>query len=182
MTRNKSGQSIITKYHYRNGSSHDQPHEDGVIPISSIEFDYKPNFFPPSPDTRIEEGNLFTNMEKMIEVWKRLEQQEGRHPKMVDVDIVGGGGDINSLDLDIEQLKKISTHSKLKGRLEGRSSNSGLESDKMTVPADDMENHLEKIEESGLISSPNTILHESGWRPLVLGSVVGPGDSEWRPA
>lgn len=175
----KSIYTLLTKCHYRNNSSHDQPQEDGVIPISSIEFDYKPNSFSP-PDTQVEEGNLFTNMEKMIEVWKRLEQQEGRHPKMVDVDIVGGGGDINSLDLDIEQLKKISTHSKL-----SRSSISDLESDGMIVPASNMENgeKEEKEEkESGLIENPNTILQESGWRPLVLGTVPEPEDSEWRPA
>ena len=125
----------------------------------------------------MEEGNLFTNMEKMIEVWKRLEQQEGRHPKMVDVDIVSGGGDINSLDLDIEQLKKISTHSKL-----SRNSTSDLGSDEMIVPASKMENGEKEEKESGLIENPNTILQESGWRPLVLGSVPKPDDSEWRPA
>ena len=167
-------------HHYRNGSSPQWTFSEDLIPISSIEFDYKPNI-QPATDTQIEEGNLYTNMEKMIEVWKHLDSQEGRHPKMVDVDIIGGGGDINSLDLDREQLVKISSHSKHKGELQSRSSNPDIESDKMTVPADDMENHVKTDSGAGLVHSPNTILQESGWRPLLLGSLLS--DSQrWRPS
>ena len=125
-------------------------------------------------------------MEKMIEVWKHLDLQEGRHPKMVDIDIIGGGGDINSLDLNIEQIAKIANHSKLKGELKGRSSNSDR---KRTLPTDDIENHLDDGEDksehqSELIQNPNSILQESGWTPLVIGSLPGyRGERRggWRP-
>ena len=121
-------------------------------------------------------------MEKMIEVWKHLDLQEGRHPKMVDIDIIGGGGEINSLDLDLEQIAKIANHSKLlKEELKGRSS-------KRTLPADDIENHLEAGEDksepqSGLIQNPNSRLQESGWTPLVIGSLPGLIEKRdgWRP-
>ena len=147
---------------------------DETIPISSIEFDYKPSIA--QPPAQIEEGNLYTNMEKMIEVWKHLDLQEGRHPKMVDIDIIGGGGDINSLDLDLEQIAKIANHSKLlKGELKGRSSNTDR---KRTLPTDDIENHLDDGEDKsepqpGLIQNPNSILKESGWTPLVISSLPG---------
>ena len=121
-------------------------------------------------------------MEKMIEVWKHLDLQEGRHPKMVDIDIIGGGGEINSLDLDLEQIAKIANHSKLlKEELKGRNS-------KRTLPADDIENHLEAGEDKsepqpGLIQNPNSRLQESGWTPLVIGSLPGLSERKggWRP-
>merc|ERR1712241_1437137 len=110
-----------------------------------------------------------------IEVWKHLDLQEGRHPKMVDIDIIGGGGDINSLDLDKEQIAKIANHSKLKRELKGKNSK--------TLPADDIENHLDDGEdksEPGLIQNPNSILQESGWKPLVIGSLPGLGErKDW---
>ena len=156
-------------YHYRNDSSLHLAHSDDAIPISSIEFDYRPNFNKPTTDSKIEQGNLYTNMEKMIEVWKHLDLQEGRHPKMVDVDIIGGGGDINSLDLNIEQLHKISNLSKRKREMKGRSSSSPMESEKMTLPTEDIEKHVDEEDEVvGFIQNPNSILRESGWTPLVL--------------
>ena len=105
---------------------------------------------------------------------------------MVDIDIIGGGGEINSLDLDLEQIAKIANHSKLlKEELKGRSS-------KRTLPADDIENHLEAGEDksgpqSGLIQNPNSRLQESGWTPLVIGSLPGLSERRgerrggWRP-
>ena len=125
-------------------------------------------------------------MEKMIEVWKHLDLQEGRHPKMVDIDLIGGGGDINSLDLDLEQIAKIANHSKLLRReLKGRNSNTDR---KRTLPTDDIENHLDDGEDKsepqpGLIQNPNSILKESGWTPLVIGSLPGYREMRggWRP-
>ena len=155
-------------YHYRTNSSHHLTHSDDAIPISSIEFDYRPNFYKPTTGSKIEQGNLYTNMEKMIEVWKHLDLQEGRHPKMVDVDIIGGGGDINSLDLNIEQLQKISNLSKRKGELKGRSSTSSIESEKKTLPTEDIEKHEDEVDEVEFIQNPNSILRESGWTPMVL--------------
>ena len=104
---------------------------------------------------------------------------------MVDIDIISGGGDINSLDLDMEQIAKIANHSKLKGELKGRNSNSER---KRTLPADDIENHLDDGEKKsepkpGLIQNPNSILKESGWTPLVIGSLPGLSERRdgWRP-
>ena len=103
---------------------------------------------------------------------------------MVDIDIIGGGGDINSLDLNMEQIAKIATHSKLlKGELKGRGSNR-----KRTLPTDDIENHLDDGEDKsepqpGFIQNPNSRLQESGWTPLVIGSLPGLIEKRdgWRP-
>ena len=105
---------------------------------------------------------------------------------MVDIDIIGGGGDINSLNLDMEQIAKIANHSKLlKGELKGRNSNSDR---KRTLPTDDIEHHLDDGEDksepqSGLVQNPNSILQESGWTPLVIGSLPGLSERRdgWRP-
>ena len=155
--------------------------DDDTIPISSIEFDYKPNA-PKIQSRHSDVGNLYENMAKQMAAF--LEIQESRHPKMVDVlltnethvDVIAGGDDDNILDLsnvpmvnDVTNnlpVNDIESHGNTK--FEGRTpTNTKFEGSKPR-----------NINQStSLVDNPNKTLLESGWAPLMVIDSL-PGDTD----
>lgn len=115
------------------------------FPISSIEFDYKPNAPRVTRPRNSDVGNLYENMAKQLAAF--LDIKESRHPKMVDVtltnethvDIIAGGDDDGSLD--ISDLHDLSSNS---------------------LPVTDIESH------GNLVKTPNKRMGESEWEPLMV--------------
>ena len=116
------------------------------FPISSIEFDYKPNA--PTVTRHSDVGNLYENMAKQLAAF--LDIKESRHPKMVDVtltnethvDIIAGGDDDGSLD--ISHLDNLSGNS---------------------LPVLDIESHGDN---NLLVKTPNERIGDSEWEPLMV--------------
>ncbi len=145
--------------HFSRGTHHDIPRRlgDDTIPISSIEFDYKPA----APQVRGRTsgvGNLYENMAKQMAAFLDtglLSNKQSRHPKMVDVtmtnkthvDILPGGGGDSLLNLNtIRKVKEVSN----------------------SININDMETHGGGggRRDKPLVSSPNKTIKESGWAPL----------------
>ena len=132
---------------------------DDTIPISSIEFDYKPA----APQIRGRNswgvGNLYENMAKQMAAFLDtglLSNKQSRHPKMVDVamtnkthvDILPGGDGDTLLNLD--RVRKVKTVSN-------------------SININDMESHGGGGGNAKpLVSSPNQTIKESGWSPLIV--------------
>lgn len=147
--------------HFSRGTDHDTPRRlgDDTIPISSIEFDYKPA----APQVRGRTsgvGNLYENMAKQMAAFLDtglLSNKHSRHPKMVDVtmtnkthvDILPGGGGDSLLNLNtIRRVKEVSN----------------------SININDMETHGGGGggRDKPLVSSPNKTIKESGWAPLMV--------------
>ena len=129
---------------------------DDTIPISSIEFDYKPA----APQIRGRTsgvGNLYENMAKQMAAFLDtglFSNKQSRHPKMVDVtltnkthvDILPGGDGDTLLNLDtVTNVKEVSN----------------------SININDMETHG-GVGDTSLVSSPSQTIRESGWSPLMM--------------
>ena len=159
---------------------------DDTIPISSIEFDYKPAAPQIRGRTSSGVGNLYENMAKQMAAFLDtglLSNKQSRHPKMVDVtmtnsthvDILPGGEDDSLLDLNtIRKVEAVSN----------------------SININDIETHGGGGRDEPLVSSPNQTIKESGWSPLMLsdslptqGDIYSGGDkllkrklnSSWKP-
>ena len=131
---------------------------DDTIPISSIEFDYKPAAPQIRGRTSSGVGNLYENMAKQMAAFLDtglLSNKQSRHPKMVDVtmtnsthvDILPGGEDDSLLDLNtIRKVEAVSN----------------------SININDMETHRGGARDKPLVSSPNQTIKESGWSPLMV--------------
>ena len=161
---------------------------DDSMPISSIDFDFKPN----APkartagptDTAFAAGNLYENMAKQLEAF--LEGQETRHPKMVDAlisnttHVVIGGNEMNNLNIEehvfdiSNDLEDMSTTAatRIAGAdvVESDIANEVIDN---ALPAFDIENHAKRNDNTKVAKGPNKTFLESGWTPLVIGSLPG---------
>ena len=157
------------------------------MPISSIDFDFKPN----APkarnvDTAFAAGNLYENMAKQLEAF--LEGQETRHPKMVDAlisnttHVVIGGDELNNLNIEehvfdmSNDLGYVSTTAATSMVAEANSDKYDILYNDITdnaLPAFDMENHVKGEKDTKAGKAPNKTFIESGWTPLVIGSLPG---------
>jgi len=162
---------------------------DGYMPISSIDFDFKPN----APkarnaglaDTAFAAGNLYENMAKQLEAF--LEGQETRHPKMVDAlisnttHVVIGGNEMNNLNIEehvfdiSNDLEDISTTAATSMVAKAHNFNHDITNDisDNALPAFDIENHVKGERNIRGDKAPNKTFIESGWTPLVIGSLPG---------
>eukprot|EP00090_Calanus_glacialis_P047107 TRINITY_DN9572_c0_g1_i1.p1 TRINITY_DN9572_c0_g1~~TRINITY_DN9572_c0_g1_i1.p1 ORF type:complete len:424 (+),score=122.91 TRINITY_DN9572_c0_g1_i1:82-1353(+) len=162
---------------------------DDSMPISSIDFDFKPNA--PTArnagqaDTAFAAGNLYENMAKQLEAF--LEGQETRHPKMVDAlisnttHVVIGGNEMNNLNIeehvfnisnDLEDISTTAATSMVAEAYNDKHDNTNEITDN-AFPAFDMENHVKGEKDIRADKAPNKTFIESGWTPLVIGSLPG---------
>lgn len=162
---------------------------DDSLPISSIDFDSRPN----APkarkagmaDTGFAAGNLYENMAKQLEAF--LEGQETRHPKMVDAlisnttHVIIGGNKMNNLNIEehvfniSNDLEDISTTAATSKVAEAHNDNhdTANEISENSLPAFDIENHARGEKKIKGDKAPNERFIESGWTPLVIGSLPG---------
>ena len=156
--------------------------QDDTIPISSIEFDYKPNA-PRIQSRHSDVGNLYENMAKQMAAF--LEIQESRHPKMVDVlltnethvNVVAGGDDDNILDLSHVPMVNDVTNNLPVNDIESHG-NTQFEGNKPTNTNFEGSKPKNPVQSTSLVDSPNKTLLESGWAPLmVIDSLPGDRDN-----